>query len=146
MEEIKEKIEITEEIFNNVVEMMKSSNEEDFFIALNSWQCLKPSLLLNIFLYKFLDIKSRVRFNDHMTNNTANRIRDWVYLREDIYNSKGQLLPTVWDHMNHMHTTELEKSLYERICKETIDCSLELLDIKPIIKSYDIKLNWSQTK
>lgn len=50
--EIKEKIEITLEIYNNVKAMMKSSNEEDFFIAVKMWFTMNPPELLTVILKK----------------------------------------------------------------------------------------------
>ena len=45
--ETKEKIEITLEIYNNVKAMIKSSNTEDFFIAVKMWFAMDPPMLLS---------------------------------------------------------------------------------------------------
>ena len=48
----KEKIEITLEIFNNIKAMIKSSNEEDFFIGIKMWFAMDPPDMLTAMLRK----------------------------------------------------------------------------------------------
>ena len=48
----KEKIEITLEIFNNIKAMIKSSNEEDFFIGIKMWFAMDPPDMLTAVLRK----------------------------------------------------------------------------------------------
>lgn len=53
IKEIKEKkIEITLDIFNNIKAMIKSSNEEDFFIGLKMWIEIYPPDMLTAILKK----------------------------------------------------------------------------------------------
>ena len=48
----KEKIDITLDIFNNIKQMIKSSNEEDFFIGMKMWFAMDPPDMLTAILRK----------------------------------------------------------------------------------------------
>lgn len=50
--EIEEKIEITLDIYNNIVKLIRSSNDEDFFIGLKTWFAMDPPELLTVILKK----------------------------------------------------------------------------------------------
>lgn len=64
MKETKEndKDEITLETFKNIQKMIKSSNEEDFFIATETWKNMKPSNTLSQLLTRvvYLDHRSKL--------------------------------------------------------------------------------------
>ena len=66
--ETKEKIEITLEIYNNVKAMIKSSNTEDFFIAVKMWFAMDPPLLLSVILKKHAYKSKAAEFNSYMTS------------------------------------------------------------------------------
>lgn len=48
----KEKIDITLDVFNNIKTMIKSSNEEDFFIGIKMWFAMDPPDMLTAILRK----------------------------------------------------------------------------------------------
>jgi hypothetical protein len=57
--EIKEKIEITLEIYNNIKAMIKSSNTEDFFIGAKMWFAMSPPEMLTVILKKHCHKRTR---------------------------------------------------------------------------------------
>ena len=123
IKEIKEKIEITQEIFHNIVQMMKSSNEEDFFIAVESWKNMNPTARLNMLLYKTTPSEKRrdlVSQLDLPSNLTWNE---------------------VWDSFNVTSTTDLEKVLFTELYHEYVDQLLSL-NTNANILSINVELKW----
>lgn len=64
--EIKEKIEITLDVYNNVVNLLKSSDEEDFFIGVKMWCELDPPNLLTSMMRKHTRASRLSAFNDEL--------------------------------------------------------------------------------
>ena len=59
--EIEEKIEITLDIYNNIVKLIRSSDDEDFFIGLKTWFAMDPPEMLTVILRKQChEIRSRL--------------------------------------------------------------------------------------
>jgi hypothetical protein len=123
IKEIKEKIEITQEIFHNIVQMIKSSNDEDFFIAIESWKNMNPTARLNMLLYKTTPSEKRrdlVSQLDLPSNLTWNE---------------------VWDSFNVTSTTDLEKVLFTELYHEYVDQLLSL-NTNANILSINVELKW----
>lgn len=55
----KEKLKITKEIYTTIRLMIKSSNPEDMFMALETWKNMEPSNLLTLLLIKSLYLSER---------------------------------------------------------------------------------------
>jgi len=121
--EIEEKIEITQEVFHNIIKMMKSS-EEDFFIALESWKQLRPTHRLNVILAKALR----------------------PHRREDL--TRALDLPTslnwefVWDLFNVKSTTNLEKILFTELYNEYVELVMSLNSIAAVPRNIKVEVLW----
>jgi hypothetical protein len=121
IKEIEKKVEITQEIFHNILKMIKSSNDEDFFIAVESWKNMNPTRRLNMLLYKAA-----------------------LVLERDVNRELG-LPPSmtwseVWDSFNVTSTTDLEKILFTELYNDyvrrvvALSCSANILNINVELK------------
>ena len=61
----KEKIDITLDVFNNIKAMIKSSNEEDFFIGVQMWFAMDPPDMLTAVLKKHAWKGRAYKFAEH---------------------------------------------------------------------------------
>ena len=136
MKEIKEKVELTEEIFDNILVMMRSSTE-DFFIALNTWKNLERTLLADIVLYKY------ITFAKEDIVNEIPRLAAWL---DDYNNSEGvpdiQIL-MLYNSIDHTKISELDKKLFKRLCHNYLTHMHKMLDLDKII-DMNININWKK--
>ncbi len=125
IKEIEKKVEITQEIFHNIVRMMKSSNEEDFFIAVESWKNMNPTTRLNMLLYKavVLDFARRGLVKELNLPQTLT----WE---------------EVWDAFNVISTTDLEKVLFNKLYNKYVEQLMTLNTNAKAIRSINVELKW----
>jgi hypothetical protein len=125
IKEIEKKVEITQEIFHNIVQMMKSSNEEDFFIAVESWKNMNPTARLNMLLYKavVLDFGRRELVKELSLPQTLT----WA---------------EAWDAFNVVSTTDLEKVIFKDLYNKYVKQLLSLNTNTKVIRSIKVELKW----
>lgn len=125
IKEIEKRVEITQEIFHNIVRMMKSSNEEDFFIAVESWKNMNPTTRLNMLLYKavVLDFARRGLVKELNLPQTLT----WE---------------EVWDAFNVISTTDLEKVLFNKLYNKYVEQLMTLNTNAKAIRSINVELKW----
>ena len=125
IKEIEKKVEITQEIFHNIVRMMKSSNKEDFFIALESWKNMNPTVRLNMLLYKavVLDFGKRELVKELSLPQTLT----WA---------------EVWDAFNVVSTTDLEKVIFNNLYNKYVEQLVALNTNTKAIRSIKVELKW----
>jgi len=121
--EIKEKVKITQDIFHNILKMIESSNEEDFFIAIESWKNMAPTRRLNMLIYK-------ATFGP--------RGRDIV---RELNLPFTITWSEVWDSFNAPSTTKLERLLFTDLYTEH---ALRVVNLSCNVKinKINLELQW----
>lgn len=125
IKEIEKKVKITQEIFHNIVKMMKSSNEEDFFIAVESWKNMNPTSRLDMLLYKavVLDFARRGLVKELNLPQTLT----WE---------------EVWEAFNVVSTTDLEKVIFNELYNKYVEQLIALNTNAKAIRSIKVELKW----
>ena len=125
IKEIEKKVEITQEVFYNIVQMMKSSNEEDFFIAVESWKNMNTTSRLDMLLYKtvVLDFARRGLVKELNLPQTLT----WE---------------EVWETFNVVSTTDLEKVIFNELYNKYVEQLIALNTNAKAIRSIKIELKW----
>ena len=125
IKEIEKKVKITQEIFHNIVKMMKSSNAEDFFIAVESWKNMNPTSRLDMLLYKavVLDFARRELVKELNLPQTLT----WE---------------EVWEAFNVVSTTDLEKVIFNELYNKYVEQLIALNTNAKAIRSIKVELKW----
>tara|TARA_B110000008_G_C16901702_1_gene537069 strand:+ start:831 stop:1217 length:387 start_codon:yes stop_codon:yes gene_type:complete len=125
IKEIEKKVKITQEIFHNIVKMMKSSNVEDFFIAVESWKNMNPTSRLDMLLYKavVLDFARRELVKELNLPQTLT----WE---------------EVWEAFNVVSTTDLEKVIFNELYNKYVEQLIALNTNAKAIRSIKVELKW----
>lgn len=139
MEETKEKVKLTEEIFDNILVMMKSSTE-DFFVALDAWKNLERSLLADIVLYKLVtqaqgDIAGAIPRLQAWVDDWDNRLH-----RTNIHMHDAHIV-MLYKAIDHNKISELDKKLFKRLCENYTSHMFKLLELDDIIDA-SINIKW----
>jgi len=125
IKEIEKKVKITQEIFHNIVKMMKSSNVEDFFIAVESWKNMNPTSRLDMLLYKavVLDFARRELVKELNLPQTLT----WE---------------EVWEAFNVVSTTDLEKVIFNELYNKYVEQLIALNTNAKAIRGIKVELKW----
>lgn len=118
------KVEISLEIFQNIRKMIKSSNEEDFFIAIEMWRYMEPSNLLSKLLVKSTYLETRQKLENALGIASEHT---WSVL---------------WTKIDKTTLSDVEKDIITHMLEEHVKNMLSLQGMNNIGAKLNINITW----
>lgn len=118
------KVEISLEIFQNIRKMIKSSNEEDFFIAIEMWRYMEPSNLLSKLLVKSTYLETRQKLENALGIASEHT---WSVL---------------WTKIDKTTLSDVEKDIITHMLEEHVKNMLSLQGMNNIGVKLNINITW----